>query len=172
MRVAFLWGTEFYFCWSYYLPFVFVSFAVHLTNNPQTPYLPECPLAHEGRLSISSTWRNPSRAFSIQRHNLPSASPSPSSGTLLLSAIRSLVSCAPWISSLSYPFLWNSSLAKFPRESAWGLNEHSLILCVWKYLHSTFILNLYLRYVLNTWNHLIFLEFWNYSFYPLLLKAR
>ena len=69
-------------------------------------------------------------------------------------------------------FLWNSSSAKFPRKSAWGLNEHSLILCVWKYLHSTFTLNFYLKRVLNTWNHLIFLEFWNYSLYPLLLKAR
>ena len=82
-----------------------VSFAVHLSNNTQTPYFPECPLAHEGSLSISSTCRNPSRAFSVQRHNLPSASPSPSSGTLLLSAVRSLVSCAPWISSLSYSLL-------------------------------------------------------------------
>ena len=83
-------GHRFLFLLKLLIAFLFVSFAVHLTNDSQTPYLPECPLAQEGSLSISSTWRSPSRAFSIHRRNLPPASPSPSSGTLLLSAIRSL----------------------------------------------------------------------------------
>lgn len=148
MRVTFLFGTDFCFCWIYWLPFIFLSYVVHLTNNPHSPYLPECPLTNkEGEvLSVTSAW-SISRDLSIWGQSHPFVFPSSSFWTLLLSAIQSLVSSTPWISFLFYSLLHMELILSlsFQRKSSLELNEHFWILCVWKYLHCTFTLNFRLK---------------------------